>query len=76
MVLNNGDMEKLLAYLDAERGRRVKLASALGIGPNALSQWKDVPPEHVLTIERETGVSRHDLRPDVFGPVEQQASAA
>lgn len=26
-----------------------------------------LPPEFVLTVERLTGVSRHDLRPDVFG---------
>ncbi|WP_375732221.1 YdaS family helix-turn-helix protein [Xylella fastidiosa subsp. multiplex] len=25
------------------------------------------PAEHVLTIEALTGVSRYDLRPDVFG---------
>ncbi|WP_223485296.1 YdaS family helix-turn-helix protein [Stenotrophomonas indicatrix] len=27
-----------------------------------------VPAEHVLAIEAATGVSRHLLRPDVFGP--------
>jgi DNA-binding transcriptional regulator YdaS (Cro superfamily) len=27
-----------------------------------------VPAEHVLAIEAATGVSRHRLRPDVFGP--------
>ncbi len=26
-----------------------------------------LPPEFVLTVERLTGVSRHELRPDVFG---------
>lgn len=32
-----------------------------------------LPPEFVLTVERLTGVSRHELRPDVFGSVEQGA---
>ncbi|MEQ8034290.1 YdaS family helix-turn-helix protein [Xanthomonas sp. WHRI 6106] len=27
-----------------------------------------VPAEFVIKIESATGVSRHDLRPDVFGP--------
>lgn len=25
-----------------------------------------VPPEHVIPIEEETGVSRHELRPDIY----------
>lgn len=27
-----------------------------------------VAPERVLDVERETGVSRHKIRPDIFGP--------
>ena len=27
-----------------------------------------LPPEFCLAVESLTGVSRHDLRPDVFGP--------
>lgn len=60
-------MEKLLEYLNSERGRRVTLAAALEINPSAISQWKDVPAERVLDVENITGISRHDLRPDVFG---------
>lgn len=33
-----------------------------------LNRQRPVPAEHVLAIETATGVSRHDLRPDVFGP--------
>lgn len=61
-------MEKLIAWLDSERGRRVRLAAELKIGPSALSQWQAVPAERVLDVERVTGISRHELRPDVFGP--------
>jgi DNA-binding transcriptional regulator YdaS (Cro superfamily) len=59
-------MDKLLEWLDAERGRRIKLAAALSIVPHALSQWQRIPVEHVLKIERYTGVSRHDMRPDIY----------
>ena len=43
------------------------LSAKLGITEQTLSQWKRVPPEHVLTIEHITGVSRHIQRPDIFG---------
>lgn len=33
---------------------------------NWLNRDKKVPPEVVLDIERETGVSRHKLRPDIY----------
>lgn len=43
------------------------LARSLCITPQAVNQWFVVPPERVLDVERLTGVSRHLLRPDVFG---------
>ena len=43
------------------------LANALGIKPPSVSDWKRVPANRVLEVERLTGVSRHSLRPDVFG---------
>jgi len=53
------------------------LARALGgITPQAISQWKKVPVERVLDVERVTGVSRHDLRPDIYPPRRRARSAA
>ncbi|MEA9550512.1 Cro/CI family transcriptional regulator [Xanthomonas campestris] len=53
-------------------GGQAALARRLGVSPQAVSQWvkghRPVPPKHAIAIERETGVSRHTLRPDVFGP--------
>ncbi|MGE8252674.1 MAG: transcriptional regulator [Stenotrophomonas sepilia] len=47
------------------------LARLLGVTPQAVNQWvtgnRPVPSRHVLAIESATGVSRHSLRPDVFG---------
>lgn len=63
-----GAMERFVAFLDAERGRRQKIALDLGISPSALSMWRRVPADRVLDVERLTGISRHDLRPDIFGP--------
>jgi DNA-binding transcriptional regulator YdaS (Cro superfamily) len=43
------------------------LAKKLGISPPAVSQWKRVPHTRVLTVEKLTGVSRYQLRPDLYG---------
>jgi DNA-binding transcriptional regulator YdaS (Cro superfamily) len=45
------------------------LAQLLDITPQAIWQWKGKPPaKRVLKIEQASGVSRHLLRPDIFGP--------
>lgn len=50
-------------------GGNTALAKELGgLSPQAVSQWKRVPAERVLEVERVTGVSRHDLRPDLYPP--------
>jgi DNA-binding transcriptional regulator YdaS (Cro superfamily) len=48
-------------------GGSSELARILGITPAAISQWERVPPNRVLAVESASGVSRYDLRPDVFG---------
>lgn len=52
-----------------------ELASMLGVTRHALYQWDKVPSERVLAVEAASGVSRHDLRPDLY-PREQSAGAA
>lgn len=41
-----------------------------GVSQTAVWKWlqssKRLPAEHVLKVERETGVSRHLLRPDIY----------
>ncbi len=61
-------MEKLLAYLNEERGRRVRLAETLGIAPSAISMWTRVPGERLGAVSRATGIPPHELRPDIFNP--------
>jgi DNA-binding transcriptional regulator YdaS (Cro superfamily) len=58
----------------AHFGSQTALAEALDIERSAISQWKKVPindkHNRVLEIEKASGgaVSRHEMRPDVFGP--------
>lgn len=47
--------------------------SGAPISSQAISKWDRVPADRVLDVERITGVSRHDLRPDVFGLAEVQS---
>lgn len=43
------------------------LASELRITQAAISQWRQVPSTRVLAVEKITGVSRYELRPDIYG---------
>lgn len=53
-------------------GGTAALARALNIRPQAVSQWEKVPAERVIQVEAISGVSRYQLRPDVFGAYPEQ----
>lgn len=62
-----GGMEKLLTYLNGERGRRNKLAAALKVSPSAISMWNGkVPIVRLGEVSKFTGIPMQDLRPDFF----------
>lgn len=56
-------------------GGQVALAERVGVRQQSISEWlkrERIPAERVLAVETATGVSRHDLRPDLY-PREQAA---
>lgn len=55
-----------MKLLRGVRGRIPWLAKELGLTRSAIHQWDRVPAERVVEIERITGISREDLRPDLF----------
>lgn len=55
-------------------GGQAALAKLIGVTAQAISQWVEVPPLRVLEVERVSGVSRSELRPDLY-PVEEGAGA-
>ena len=59
-------------------GNKSMLARALGIQVQSIQQWKRIPAERVLDVERISGISRYVLRPDIFGPapLSQEQEAA
>lgn len=50
-------------------GGVVALANKLGLKKQAVSQWERAPAKRVIDIENavDGAVSRHELRPDIFG---------
>lgn len=61
-----GGMEHLLRYLKANRGKQRELASFLKLYPSTISQWKDIPAEHVRKVAEFTGIEAAVLRPDLY----------
>lgn len=57
-----------------------EVANEIGVTTAMWSRWetgnRQVPAERVLDIERITGISRHELRPDVFGPAAPSSEQA
>ncbi len=54
----------------SEAGSQSALARICGISQTAVWKWlqssKRLPAEYCLVVERETGVSKHLLRPDIY----------
>lgn len=54
----------------AAAGSQTELARRINVTQAHIWNWLNrdgkVPAEHVLPIERATGVSRHELRPDLY----------
>lgn len=48
-------------------GARRIIGEACGITSQAVSDWTRVPVEHVIEVERLTGIPRELLRPDIYG---------
>lgn len=51
-----------------QAGGPAAVAKLFGISSQAVSQWKTIPVDRVLRLEEASGVSRHEMRPDVYGP--------
>jgi TorA maturation chaperone TorD len=56
-------------------GGVASLARAIGIAQPSVSAWSRIPGERVLAVEALTRVRRFVLRPDLYGPPEDQVSA-
>ena len=69
-------MKSALKTAIERAGGQVQLGQAIGVSQQRISYWLRkhmVPAEYCLPIEAATGVSRHDLRPDLW-PAPQEAA--
>lgn len=57
--------QKAMRQLRAQPGLLAKIARTAGLAPQAVSQWRMVPLERLLVVERLSGIPREQLRPDV-----------
>ena len=64
-----------IKYVVNVAGGYAALARALGITPQSIIKWKQIPGDRVLKIEELTRISRHELRPDIFGEKVAKPSA-
>lgn len=79
MLLRNSDSgatiramnESAIGVAVKRAGGQASLARAIAVTPSLVYQWvtgrRPVAATHCRAIEAVTGVSRHALRPDVFG---------
>lgn len=62
-----------------QAGHQAALAEKIGVTQQTISYWRSkgrIPAEKVVEVEAATGISRHELRPDIFGPAPSAGAAA
>lgn len=66
-----------VAKIIQQLGGPTKAASLLGISnPSVVINWRkrnSIPADRAIAVEGLTGISRHALRPDIFGKEEVAA---
>lgn len=65
----------LRTYRDHAGKTLADLAKIFAVNKSTILRWEGglVPIDRVADVERETGISRHELRPDIFGSAEKAA---
>ena len=62
--------EQALVDAVTAMGSQAALAKLCGVAQPSVHKWiragKALPAEHVLAVEAATGISRHELRPDIY----------
>ena len=62
-----------IVLLAIEKGGGITaFAEALGVKHPSIHNWRRIPSERVLQVEKITGIPRHLLRPDLY-PAEEDA---
>lgn len=65
-------MDNGIALLRTRGSFRV-LAARLGISAQAVSQWRRIPQDRIVQVEKEFGIPREKLRPDLYAAQKERA---
>ena len=65
--------DEILLHVFAAFGCAANLARFLGVSRAAVCHWKRVPFKHLQVIEKQTGITRETMRPDIYGPKKIQS---
>ena len=69
-------MAEGMDLIRAEYGMMAKVARGLGFTRAAVRKWQLVPDDYLVRVEQITGIPRHKLRPDLFGPYDRRGKAS
>ena len=62
--------ETVLERVVVAVGSRKAIAREIKVSYQAVCKWRRVPERHCKKLERLTGISKHEMRPDIWGPEE------
>ena len=73
MSNENEALDRILELL----GGYASVGRILKITTSAVHQWRKVPAEHCLALERAAKgqITRYEMRPDIFGPAPDSEAA-
>jgi DNA-binding transcriptional regulator YdaS (Cro superfamily) len=73
------ELDTPLAQACRKLGGQSALARLIGKHQTSIFEWlkdsKPLPAEHVFAVEAATGISRHDLRPDIYPRADPSAQS-
>lgn len=55
-------------------GGPAAIAKAVGLSPQAVSQWEECPPKWVHALETMSKIPRSQIRPDIYPPDREAAA--
>ena len=64
----DSQLRKAVVAAGEAAGSYSRIAAALGLTRQTVAAWQRVPAEHVICVEEVSGMSRHELRPDIYPP--------
>ena len=74
--LNDSALARAVRAVGTQTAFGVLIGKRQSVINDWLRQDKELPAEYVFTVEAATGISRHDLRPDIYPREEGPAAPA